>query len=284
MAKKILFFGTSHVGALKIGFDRFAKSNHVSDISCYFVGISGPEMVASIYKGWKLDGSSIVPPDIGMSYFTAVGGVSPSEAELSQNRWGVELSRTLTLNLDDLDEIVFVDMFYRYPENGRFKMLNDNLTCSNIPISLAFFNQLKLVGVGGCHLLAHKVYGDIPYQSSLEFLKMVVSGAATVKKVSLIPAPRPMKRNCNYGKLFKSESCVKDTLDFYDRYYANQLREEKIDFVSQVPELLCRDTGLTPDEYSRGKHPTRADLLDHHGNADFGEIVIRSYFKQQSES
>ena len=282
MARRILFFGTSHVAVLKIGFDRLVANNHISDTSGYFVGMNGPDLCASIYQGWKLDGGSIVAPDNG-KYYSGSGG-APDVVGLQLHPWGgIKLSSKLTLNLNDFDELVFVDMFYRYPANGQLKMLNGNLTFSGIPISLALFNHLKLNGIGGFHLSAHKVYGDIPYQASLEFLKMVVSGTAAVKKVSLIPAPRPMKRNCDYGKLFKSESCVKDTLDFYDRYYADQLRREKIDFVSQVPELLCPDTGLTPDEYSRGKHRTRADLLDHHGNADFGEIAIRSYFKQQSE-
>lgn len=272
MTKRVLFIGTSFLGAIKQGYDSVSNN----DCSATFLGLSAPDLAANLVSGWSVkDGFLILSKKLNC--FVS-GQESITQDKIIENKTFPDFEKVsgLIINIRNYDAIVFVDMFYRL--RPIFSINENNLPLLNkVPVSDELISELKVNGLNGwISINNHSQYGHIPFINVKLFLTTIMQ-ASSISTIYLISAPRPPKDNFNIKSRFFDVGEARRSFDYLEYFYSVQLSKYGIVYLPQPSDILDENGCLTRMEFSRGSHPTKAGVADEHMNQKYGELIINKY-------
>lgn len=266
MKKKIIFLGTSFLGAIKLGWD----SLNVADFDATFVGFSGPVLIGHMASGVSVVNRSLV---VDPSCFCFVSGVGFDDAKHSGNVTFPTSCKQdgLILDLAAFDRVVFVDMFYRLHP----KVIIDGagVYVEGTPVSRPMLSDFRIHGfLGWCTLSNHPTYGNVLFQRSLPLLLKVVD-AVQGNRSFLVSAPRPPQGEVDAVAVYGSTDKARSSLSFIEYVYTSTLNAVGISYVSQPPDVFDAEGCFTDKRFSRGLIPAKPGIPDAHMNKAYGEII-----------
>ncbi|WP_270729398.1 hypothetical protein [Shimia sp. Alg240-R146] len=250
MTTRVLITGSSHVAALKLGWDQI--STEFPDIECIFLAISGPQL-------WRF--STNEKNEFGIFDFTDMSST------LRDHFASIESS----VDLNTIDTVLVSGSKWEFQAVLRAltKCDVDGLftTDRDVPsISLPMFEAF-------CAEVAERAYRSNDYWAK-HFQNV---------PLSFIPQPRLSEASLNnedqWHKLKSYTANTAKALSALEKKYLDVVRAHDIRIFPQ-PSSTIADNGFTKAEYSRNsvrlvggdQHPEQDTA---HMNQDYGEIVLR---------
>lgn len=274
MNKKILFIGTSYLGAIKLGYDAFAPLHN----SATFIGFDAPNLAANLEHGWDVTDGVLRFSDSISCFAADPSAEHDSTDKKSRNKTfpGTKRVCGMSIDLRNFSRIVFVDMFHRL--KSPFVVNDQNFaTLSGIPVSLELISKIQSNGFNGwMSLRNHHRYGNAPFVSAHPLLT-AIREAADSAYIYLISAPRLPTGNIKIDAVYGDTPTARRSFDFVEQFYFSELAHIGIEYLPQPTEILDEDGCLTCARYSRGAHLIRAGFLDGHMNKEYGEAILTKY-------
>lgn len=275
MKNRILFIGTSFLGAIKQGYDSIFSSA----CEATFVGFRAPDLAAHLTSGWYIKENVLhFSPEL-CCFVSGYNQLGMALKTANKTFPGTEEVSGLAIDICNYSSIVFVDMFYRlYPaftvNVNFFPILN------GCPVSDCLLSELKSSGLNGwVSLNQHVQYGNVPFVNSKKLLT-AISGVFGEESVYLMSAPRPPAGNVDIQARYNDIATAQRSFDFLERFYAIELARHGIEYLPQPIDVLDNDRCLTRSVFSRGEHPKKAGTLDQHMNQKYGEAILLKYFEK----
>lgn len=245
---KILFIGTSHIGALKDAWDRYGYASlHQGD----FIASTGPGFIKSLdAAAWKFEGRSLLVP-----------GPKPYLVSCSENVGG-------SVDLSIYDRVVFSDLAFAYVVSKRFRGRPNSFLLDGRPISEPLMSELRITGLGYRKLKDDPRFGSTRLVDTVAFMAQVAT-LASQAEVYLVPSPMPVASVSDT----QAANDVIASARKYEEVARQRLAGSRI-ILAVRPQASIAETGATKPHLSIGESRKRPGEMDPHMNAEYGQMQI----------
>lgn len=256
--RRVAVVGTSHVGCVRAAVD---TDSPVADRwrNAFFFAVNAPMLSKQNARGW--------PESNGALSFD----IPEAKAFLGRLFGNPDL-RFLPAQFDI---VILIDFFYCY--DFSYQLIDNKpgpRKISGAPISEALFKEVLSHRIGRSWYGPASAVGAVPDNSITPLLAQMKRMAPQTRFVLAARPAQPVANKSARG-LMLDETQMLSGMRIFENAARDRLAEIGIDFVTRADEQCCPETGLTPDRFSVGPHPSLASALDEHTNAEYGLLLLQ---------
>lgn len=254
---KLLVIGTSHVGALRAGWD-LLPTEIQETFDATFVGFPAPVLAKQVHQGWPEVSGAFKP--------TVPRFMSALRQCCGDELWEFRPSR--------FDIIVLVDWFFCYDFAILYGSIkNGSLILDKVPVSWSLFERALESIIGSAEYRDHPLIGSVPRTSMMEILTRI---RALNTSARMYLCPRPMMPTQRVRARFGTSHDLPAVMALghsFDRVCKRVLGSLNIDYIDRPTESICPESGASRDDLSVGWIEPARKLLDEHLTGKYGEMV-----------
>lgn len=257
-SKRIAVVGTSHVGCVRAALD---TSSHLVDRwrDAFFFAVNAPMLSKQNARGW--------PEPNGTLSFDI-----PEARAFLRRLFGNPELRFVPAQFD---VVVLIDFFYCY--DFAYQLCDNKpgpRRISDAPVSEALFKEIVRHRIGRSWYGPESQVGEVP-DNTITPLLGLMKQISPQTRFLLAARPAQPVANRKVRGVNVDDAQILSGMRIFEDAARERLAEIGIDFVTRSTEQCCPATGLTPDRFSVGPHPSLAAALDEHTNGEYGMLLLQ---------
>lgn len=255
---RLAVVGTSHVGCVRAALD---TSSPLAGRwrNAFFFAVNAPMLSKQNACGW--------PEQDGTLSFNI-----PEAGAFLRRLFG---NPDLRFVPAQFDTVLLIDFFYCY--DFAYQLCDNKpgpRRISGTPVSEALFKEIIRNRVGRSWYGPASPMGPVPDNTITPLLGLMKRMAPQTRFLLAARPAQPVTNRMVRG-VKVDDAQIRSGMRVFEDAARERLAEIGIDFVARSNEQCCPITGLTPDRFSMGPHPSLASALDEHTNAEYGLLLLQ---------